>query len=78
MTSDRSVCQVERFWASTVDGCTEVLVFLKRLRHARDRHYYTANCDVIIVQAQDVVAVLIWAKDNELIKILQPAIFAVG
>ena len=50
---------------------------MKRLRHARDRHYYTANCDVIIVQAQDVVAVLIWAKDNELIKILQPAIFAV-
>ena len=77
MTSDHSVCQVERFWASTVDGCTEVLVFLKRLRQARDRHYYTASCDVIIVQAQDVVAVLIWAKDNELIKILQPAMFAV-
>ena len=50
---------------------------MKRLRQARDRHYYTASCDVIIVQAQDVVAVLIWAKDNELIKILQPAIFAV-
>lgn len=77
MTSDRAVGQVERFWGCTVDGCPQVWVFLKSMARAGDRHYSTVSDSVIIVEASDVVAPLVWAKDGPFVKILQPGIFAV-